>query len=165
VSYPFQLILGSTNAPFFKKQNPFIEKDWEKEAKFVEREKRLMTNSRAIVKDSFEEDYKNNTSVAAAVEKRAEKRKAEIVEGLIPPIFNFNNVLNAEQPFLIPPIFNFNNVLNAVQLFLIPPIFNFNNGLNAEQPFFIPPIFNFNNGLNAVQPFFIPPIFNFNNGI
>jgi hypothetical protein len=32
-TYPIQLILGSTKAPFFKKQNPLIEKDWEIEAR------------------------------------------------------------------------------------------------------------------------------------
>jgi hypothetical protein len=31
VSYPIQLILGSTKSPFFVAQNPFVEKDWHKE--------------------------------------------------------------------------------------------------------------------------------------
>jgi hypothetical protein len=31
VSYPIQLILGSTKAPFFVAQNPFVEKEWHKE--------------------------------------------------------------------------------------------------------------------------------------
>jgi hypothetical protein len=30
-TYPIQLILGSTKAPFFVAQNPFVEKDWHKE--------------------------------------------------------------------------------------------------------------------------------------
>jgi hypothetical protein len=32
-TYPIQLILGSTKAPFFVAQNPFVEKDWHKEEK------------------------------------------------------------------------------------------------------------------------------------
>jgi hypothetical protein len=31
VSYPIQLILGSTKSPFFASQNPFVEKEWHKE--------------------------------------------------------------------------------------------------------------------------------------
>jgi hypothetical protein len=30
-TYPIQLVLGSTKAPFFVAQNPFVEKDWHKE--------------------------------------------------------------------------------------------------------------------------------------
>jgi hypothetical protein len=35
VSYPFQLILGSTKAPFFVSQNPFVEKEWHKEERLA----------------------------------------------------------------------------------------------------------------------------------
>jgi hypothetical protein len=31
VSYPIQLLLGSTKSPFFASQNPFVEKEWHKE--------------------------------------------------------------------------------------------------------------------------------------
>jgi hypothetical protein len=35
VSYPFQLLLGSTKAPFFVSQNPFVEKEWYKEERLA----------------------------------------------------------------------------------------------------------------------------------
>jgi hypothetical protein len=35
VSYPIQLILGSTKAPFFVSQNPFVEKEWHKEERLA----------------------------------------------------------------------------------------------------------------------------------
>jgi hypothetical protein len=35
VSYPFQLLLGSTKTPFFVSQNPFVEKEWHKEERLT----------------------------------------------------------------------------------------------------------------------------------
>jgi hypothetical protein len=35
MSYPFQLLLGSTKAPFFVSQNPFVEKEWHKEERLA----------------------------------------------------------------------------------------------------------------------------------
>jgi hypothetical protein len=43
VSYPFQLILGSTKAPFFVSQNPFVEKEWHKEERLAAERKPKLT--------------------------------------------------------------------------------------------------------------------------
>jgi hypothetical protein len=61
-TYPIQLILGSTKAPFFKKQNPLIEKDWEIEA----REKIIYEKIKGIVV--------NENPIADTVETIEEKK-------------------------------------------------------------------------------------------
>jgi hypothetical protein len=52
VSYPFQLLLGSTKAPFFISQNPFVEKEWRKEARLAAERKQKLS---ATVKTPKEE--------------------------------------------------------------------------------------------------------------
>jgi hypothetical protein len=49
VSYPIQLIFGSTKSPFFVAQNPFVEKEWHKEERLaVGRNPQGFTSSTSI---------------------------------------------------------------------------------------------------------------------
>jgi hypothetical protein len=47
VSYPIQLLLGSTKAPFFVAQNPFVEKEWHKEERVAVGRKPQSSTSQA----------------------------------------------------------------------------------------------------------------------
>jgi hypothetical protein len=57
VSYPIQLIFGSTKAPFFVAQNPFVEKEWHKEERVAVGRKPPTSTSQAA--DNAQQEGQN----------------------------------------------------------------------------------------------------------